>query len=211
MKKLLALPIAAVVALAAVTAYAAWDRGGGSESAPSGATTSSAMPSEGIDVHGDWKIAIYNEDGSLDQQYAFSNDPASSAPAALAQIFARTRSIGTWEIILGNAGGTLPCGNECNIAETSGPGIESENLVVEVVPGQPTFLRLSGSVVAAEGGEITTVGTSLFVCPGTSAPGCQAVSESRAMTGTDLAEPASVTSGQTIQVQVEITFAAPAP
>ena len=68
MKKLFALAVIAALSVAAVTVYAASDRGGGG-----GDTQASAVPHEGIDVHGDWKVAIYNEDGSLDREYAFSN------------------------------------------------------------------------------------------------------------------------------------------
>ena len=57
MKRLLIIPIIAVLALAAGAAYGRW-----SADDEHGGQSASGVPSEGIDVHGDWKIAIYNEE-----------------------------------------------------------------------------------------------------------------------------------------------------
>jgi hypothetical protein len=204
MKRLLIIPVIAALALAAGVGYAAWGGGG------DGGERVSGVPSESIDVHGDWRIAIYNEDGSLDDEYAFSNDLLQTGESLLPQFLARVVSIGTWEIILSNPPGFGPCGTECNVGELLGPGTESDDLVVEFVDqagNGPNLLRLSGSLVAPQDGDITRVETSLFICTTPLAPGeCGSLSSPRRLTGTDLAETVSVTEGQSIQVQVDISF-----
>jgi hypothetical protein len=57
--------------------------------------------SEGIQVHGDWTIDIYNKDGSLDQHVEFSNALKDQGAHDLISALAGLRTFsGDWQILL---------------------------------------------------------------------------------------------------------------
>ena len=76
-----------------------------------GATPPQASgPNEGIQVHGDWTIDIYNVDGSHDEHIAFSNDLYPSGATALRDILARSLVPVNWAVW---ARGEPTSGNPC--------------------------------------------------------------------------------------------------
>lgn len=177
-----------------------------------GASPEAGGPSEGIQVHGDWTIDIYNEDGSLDEHVEFSNDLTDSAPETLATFFARTRTIGSWAIVLNDTSGQDICFDQCFIEEEGArfAGLaESTDLMVEYVSTPSPRVRLSGSVVAEEDGATNDVSTVNYTCdPTVATSDCPGLSEStiRSITQTFLPERKTISSGQTVQVVVDISF-----
>ena len=66
-----------------------------------GATPEAAGPSEGIQVHGDWTIDIYNPDGTLDEHVEISNALGPNGDAQLINHLAcGVTTGGLWEIEL---------------------------------------------------------------------------------------------------------------
>ena len=228
-KRLLVLPVVAAMGLAAVVAYGAWN-GGGEHTA----TSASAVPSEGIDVHGNWHVAIYNQDGTLDRQYAFENalrpgagDFLGHSPAAIV-----------------NPDG--PHSATCWIGRSSSVRRRHPNSAGDPLPGrqslQPFFPTTSATATPVDRGCFLTddrrttgpgfgrlVNVDRWRHPPVGFSRCHASrfnqlrrdaadasSRNRpgrrhAITGTDVGPYENIEAGQTIQVQVDITFATPAP
>lgn len=181
-----------------------------------GAADDGSVQSEGIEVHGDWEITVYDADGTLDEQYVFANALNPTGSDAIVRLLARTRTAGGWKIFLDNSSLEAPCPSFCRIEEAGTPGAaESDNLVVEVVGTSPAVLRLSGSVVAEQDGDIGSVGTRVDSCePSTVTDNCLGSSFGDLSFTTKVFDPVekpSATAGQIIQVQVDISFASPAP
>lgn len=186
-----------------VVALAASACGGGAPSAASG-------PSEGIAVHGDWTIEVYEPDGSLDERIEFENALVEDGEEALASILARAETPQYWRIAYGYDETSWPervgpCGsNYCWLTEPgngwAGAGV-SETLSVDVVD---RAVVLRGSATAIVDGWIGQVGTRLEVC---NAGGCGV---ERAMTfrmvGDENGAVFRIDTGQTIQVEVVISF-----
>jgi hypothetical protein len=181
-------------------------------------TAAGGGPHEGIKVHGHWTIEVRNPDGKVVSHREFEN--ALFPSPALASLLARQVAAGFWTIAL--SPGTV-CGNTnnagCSIAE---PGntlnlYNSYNLSVTV---SGTSLVLSGTVLAAGGGSITTVQTGSQACAATVAPSapCQNGSQIPTVnfgfgpgggfifTSTDPSPAISVAAGQTVAVTVNISF-----
>lgn len=175
-----------------------------------GGVPEAAAPNDTIAVHGEWTIDIYNTDGTLDESHQFENALVEDGEAALANILARTETPEFWRIAYGYDDPTQPekvgpCGSAyCWLTEPgngwSGGGI-SETLTVEVVD---RAVVLQGSATASVDGWIGQVGTRLEVC---NAGGCGA---ERAMTfrlvGNDQGEVFQIETGQTVQIEVVISF-----
>lgn len=164
-----------------------------------GASPQDAGPSEDIQVHGDWTIDVYNEDGTLDRRVEFSNGlmPAGE------------------QFLLRAAGGiATPSGEwEINIKDQSAPTLCAGNFgctfdadAVSIVDGSPDVLRLSGSTVIETDGNIESVETYTGSCIATTAPADCSPSLSTVFTYRDLAQPEPVVAGQIVQVQVDISF-----
>jgi hypothetical protein len=168
-----------------------------------------ASPSEGIAVHGAWTIDVYNEDGTLDQHVEFSNALLDSGGAALTSMLARQSSPGPWMVVLYNGAQDAPCPSFCRVGEAGWPdATESNDLTVQVVTGPPDVLRLAGSVTATQDGDVTSVRTWISPCDSATAPdNCAGGGAIVPFTDKTLDTPVlGITIGQTIQVQVDISF-----
>lgn len=167
--------------------------------------------SDGIGVHGAWTIDIINPDGSLDQHIEFENALLEEGVQALVELLARAQTTGPWMISLENASGTPPCPSflGCEIVEPSWNGAsDSTDLTVEAFAG--SVFRMTGSVVATQDGEVRSVSTWNDSCVSSIAPadcsgGTVDIFTSKAL---DPADFVSVVTGQTVQVQVDISFEA---
>lgn len=217
MKRSLIIPVIGVLALAAGTAYARWNGGG----APPRQNTS-AVPSESIDVHGDWKVAIYNADGSLDREYAFSNALLSNAGEALGIALSpapptNNRRI-NWILAFGDL--TEPRQSPCAIGigdpinGSNWPSGSVDLCFLDSRFGTPPDLsvesiddglRLSGSVEAAKSGTIDYVESWMVMSRD------DGTTSTFGFTGTEVGPFEDVQDGQIIQIEVEITFSTPAP
>lgn len=174
-----------------------------------GATPEAAGPNEGIQVHGDWTIDVYNPDGSLDQHREFSNAFVGARP--MAAILTRAQSVREWRIEFGSESGSQPCVIEllkplCLINETTevfpDSGQSSSNLMVGRGPNDDMVV-LSGSFTASAAGEISQVLVNLV---GETAGLVYAFTEKSGLSDPDTGLPYQIALGQTIQIQVEISF-----
>lgn len=192
-----------------------------------GATPEAAGPTEGIQVHGDWTIDVYNPDGSLDEHHEFSN-ALTDGGQALAAILTRQWNTGVWRVALlkpNNAAFDWPCvntiGNPGNcVINEDGPDSSdvSTNLVVspaESVAGSGIndAVLLSGSIAASNDGDIGIVTTDLRVCADGQAPSSSCAGNTYSFTekvfvdaATGAIDPIPVSSGQVIAVEVLISF-----
>ncbi len=230
-KRLLVLPVVAAMGLAAVVAYGAWN-GGGEHTA----TSASAVPSEGIDVHGNWHVSIYNQDGTLDREYAFENALRPGAGTFLGQALNNLKPDGShsatvlyWTVGFGELDGTrtlngdplpglAPCSVFADDVSNSNTSFTRGCFLTDdpTHNGEPGFgplseasidggIRLSGSVAATQAGSVNYVETQLMIAHETG------LVDGSAFTGTDVGPFENIEAGQIIQVQVDITFATPAP
>lgn len=199
--------------------------------APAAESSDHASQSEGIVVHGDWRVAIHNEDGSLDREYVFANALRDGAGDLLGQLLTVNwddpfdgypTPLG-WTMTMGDTvSGVGPCGTSINAVAGSNPllttgcslnptaaalpgGVLDGTLVVSPIAGG---IRLAASVLATQLGNIDYVETQLLVATeeGSTFP----VTAGNAFTGTAVGPFEGILPGQTIQVQVDITFASPA-
>jgi hypothetical protein len=221
MKRLLIIPVIAALALVAGTAYGRW-----SSDDDHGGQSASAVPSEGIDVHGDWKIAIYNEDGSLDREYAFSNALRPTGGDALGHALHLPQTGNDWWLSFGDTNftpagavevGISPCDTDMTQYDGGSQGtvegrVQSLTNGCVVVPGNvtrsvvPGGFRLFADHTATRDGAIDVVETWFGVFD-------LFTQEHRrfSFTGTGVGPFEDIRTGQSIQVQVEITFQTPAP
>jgi hypothetical protein len=231
MKRLLIIPVIAALALLVGVGYAA--RGGGGEENE----RVSGVPSEGIDVHGDWKIAVYNQDGSLDEEYTFSNALGPAAGSLLGLLLAidtpdfdgAPATATQWLVLIGELDAGTPGASPCDIPPNGvlGPIPDHDPALSRVcalvtggtrsVPGQDAIVatpieggvRLAGSVQATRAGTVDFVETALRVRAPVPGGGLAAFLDLFTATGVGPFENIEV--GQIIQVQVDITFQTPAP
>jgi hypothetical protein len=170
-----------------------------------GATPEAAGPAEGIQVHGDWTIDIYNADGSLDGHTEFSNDLLESGAQILGRLLTGNASTsGLWTINFFEFGGELcptDVSGRCRIS----------SVVSELIDTGGTTLtetvRLQGSATAETDGLITSVSTNPGTCGGNQAPdACPTDRGSFDFTYTNLADPQPVSAGQVVSIEVLISF-----
>lgn len=203
----------------------------GDSSGPSG--EDSAVQSETIAVHGDWRVAIHNEDGSLDREYVFANALLPSGTDAIAILLGLADDPGPgdlwgaawWTVAFGDLAAppdesVSPCTIDFSLTEpqvvgrnpqltqgcalTSFPIAEtSGELTISPVEGGA---RLVGLATATQDGSIEYVETRLSMVSSDVGAGVE-----YAFTGTDVGPFEDITAGQTIQVEVELTFESPAP
>jgi hypothetical protein len=170
-----------------------------------GGVPEAAGPSEGIQVHGDWTIDVYNPDGSLDQHVEFSNALTVFGARTLAQLVSGNASEGDWQILLlAGSSDPAPCpSNSLNVGACAiGPifGVWTS--------GEPSF-TVAGSTVIESNALIVSVETRVGICNPDIAPNsCAASTSSTSFTSKvlDVADRVEVTAGQTVQAQVEISF-----
>lgn len=178
-------------------------------------TTVSAAPlSQGIELEGLWKISVLEPDGTLVEEKVFHN--ALVNPAALTGLLDHGAVSGGVYVLLTDqtavSTGIGPCDPDCEIV-VSGMSIgltpESTNLVASQVGTNFETLRLSGSVTVSNNATIDLVNTWILLCNGATntAAQCRAAPDSASvLTSKVLSSAVSVTSGQIVQVTVDLTF-----
>lgn len=180
-----------VVGLVAVMAMVLASCGGGAPEA--------AGPSEGIQVHGDWTIDIYDEDGSLDRHVEFSNALTPPGEDLLLELLAAERTTGPWQIWIADTNSgpcqtTQPSDGHCRIDATT--VVENDRLT------------LTGSIVVENDADVTLVRTIVSRCTQNTTPAdCLSLGMQTSTEFTRTTIPAEpVTAGQSVQVQVAISF-----
>lgn len=176
---------------------------------PAGGTT------EGITVHGHWRIEVVDPDGTPVSSYEFDNALTSTGRYFLGGLLHRGHSTGAWKVVLsGPAGGPHPCDNgtsACVISEAgaywAGDVVHSPDLVVT---STSTGASLSGSVVVTAATTVNGVETYAKSCDPSVAPAaCPAYGPSyghNLFTATALASPPAVQPGQIVNVTVNLSF-----
>lgn len=189
-------------------------------------TPQASGPSEGIQVHGDWTIDIYNQDGSLDKHVEFENALSDGGSELLVNVLGRQRVSGPWSIVL--SGDPRPCinpvGNPSKCVGTEAgsgdvpPGFNYFDTLMVAVDS--AALRLTATLYPEVDSELDAVETFLRHCePDRSPEECFSGSSelTSVFTFKDLTEldidedgnpdgPIAISAGQTVQVQVEISF-----
>ena len=178
---------------------------------------------EAVKVHGHWTIDIRNPDGTLVSHREFENALQVNASANfLPNLLGRQLTVGKWDVLLDGPSGS-PCERRsffgivstgCLIVEPSssandGSGFSSNLAVISQTFGASPGTVLTGSVAANRTGKINEVVTRLGSCPASVAPascGQYGDTDTGHFSGTLLATPIDVVSGQIIQVTVRISF-----
>lgn len=170
-------------------------------------------PSEGIQVHGDWTIDIYNEDGSLDRSLTFSNGLLSNGAAIIASALAGQSTIGVWGVTIAGANGVELCPSGPDVNGGCWIPVTRAFTTTEDLAGDSAreTLRLSGSTTVEVDGSIAAVSTNVGSCEPSVAPAdCFPVNRDNGFTAKTLDEdgldPIPVIAGQQVQVQVDISF-----
>jgi len=163
-----------------------------------------ADPGEGIQVHGHWTIDVYNPDGSLDDHHEFDNALSEPGVDSLVRLLTGVgpSDAQSWFITLTNA-----CPTGCAITDVTAEALNttgSSNLL--------DVISLSGQVVAVSDATIDEVQTAFGICtedvPQSTCEGSLNPGDTRPFTAKQLdpVDQVEVSAGQTIQVQVEISF-----
>ena len=177
-----------------------------------GGTPEAAGPSEGIQVHGDWTIAINNEDETLARSVEFGNDLTDGGfvlgkllSGAVEHGAGNAPSLSTWAIYFGEgtaATGSDPCDDpmifSANPDFTVGCGVPDEQVQL-TRDNSSGAITLEGSVQVTSDGVINWVET---IAGGT---GGETTIWAGSFTGTAVADE-PVSAGQSVQVQVDISF-----
>ncbi|MGA7096410.1 MAG: hypothetical protein WB245_02455 [Acidimicrobiia bacterium] len=171
-----------------------------------GAQPEASAPSEGIVVHGDWTIDIYNPDGSLDQHTEFSNALGPNGGNSLAGFLVGQATPGMWLVRLYGSDTNGPC-------KTYEPSFGTCALTASAVNNSDGSLTVTASGTAENDGEIATVDTKIATCGNNVTPAdCPAAYDplfddtGSSLTEKDLTAPETVSAGQSIQVEVVISF-----
>ena len=171
-----------------------------------GGAPKAAGPSEGIQVHGDWTIDIYNEDGSLDDHIEFSNQLSGDAQRRLVQTLTGAQTIGLWSIWFAELGSDLcptdPLG-DCLITDAT---VSAEDLDGA---NWEDAIRLTGSSTVEADGTINFVATSVGFCPPDTAPDSCVDQDSGfyfTSKNLDVVDQKDVVVGQVVGIQVDISF-----
>jgi hypothetical protein len=171
---------------------------------------------ESIRVHGQWKIEVFDPDGTRVSVTEFENALVDQNLIPL--LMSGQVSYGGWGISLegGPVGLCLYTdGDEgpCNIGAEGvyygGIQLHSTNLTVVADPGAPGTVVLQGSVTAGLDGSVDAVGTRFNLCPGDVAPTVcvtQEGAEWREFTRATISPGTPVVAGQLIQVSVTLSF-----
>ncbi len=202
-----------VVAAAAVLALVLGSQSGvraGSEDTPGAASR------EGIKVHGHWTIDVKSPDGSVISHHVFENALDSGGAAVLAQMLARTKVPGVWDVYLWQVGSGLraPCpsyfNGACVIGEvgSTDPEAQFKTMTVSAPATGPNAgkLVMSGQATAEADGDIARVGTQMGLCAGTTAAASCTAYRYTEFTSHNFPTPIVVLASQIIQVTVVISF-----
>lgn len=159
---------------------------------------------EGIQVQGHWVLRILNPDGTLDRRIEFHNELVPTGAEALARTMARGRTVGVYWVTFGTNDG--PCGGDpCFIAETDLDFLSGESRNLTVSRSDSSF-TLEGDETADDDGSIEFVNTNVGTCASSTAPDDCQEDVNFVFTQRTLSETVSVSSGQTVDVTVEILF-----
>jgi hypothetical protein len=196
-----------------------------------------SVRSEGIDVHGDWRIGIYNEDGTLDREYAFQNALLPDGVEAITTLlglypeWSDTSVIvpSAWVVLFGDlaptpeesaspctidleteSGGNLPAGHNSDLTLACGLIATSDR--APGLSGVLTITSIPGGARLTGSATATRDGSIEYVETWLQVVDVQeSVPMTFAFTGTDVGPFEGITTGQTIEVTVEFTFQTPAP
>jgi hypothetical protein len=170
-----------------------------------GGAPEAAGSSEGIVVHGAWTIDVYNPDGSLDKHLEFNNALTSGGVSIKRFLLGEDTTSNIWAITFGESTSAGVCPSE-----TTGRCVISP---ITAISSGAAALMLSGSTIVEAAGTIEHVNTRLGFCPPTGAPSdCFAPPSTAAANATftartlDAGDVTTVSVGQTVQIQVEISF-----
>ena len=168
----------------------------------------------GIRVHGHWKIAVFEPNGTKVREITFQN--ALVNPGTLPALIRGEAVAGGMYIVATNqnaqSSGTGPCNPDCEIAPnglTTGISHDSNNLVLSYQGNNFETLRLAGSVTATASSTIDLVQTWITLCNGSvkNSSQCSDGSDSASVfTQKTLNSGVAVTAGQIIQITVDLTF-----
>lgn len=171
----------------------------------------SGGPQEGIRVHGHWTIEIRNPDGTVVTRREFEN--ALIGGPTLANILARVSSVSHWAVQISRVSGSpFPCGSTVCFITEAGSGFSPAGGAVFknlTLTRSTSKLTLSGNATASANSEVSLVRTNLLTCDAKVAPASpctNAVSLGSLITQKDLNPVIPVSTGQQIQVTVEISF-----
>lgn len=182
---------------------------------------SNGAPHDSIKVHGHWTIEVRNPDGSLVTHREFENSyiqgtSGPGGPGILPVILAHSFSVGLWIVELD--------GGLCPGSQVPGSCIAAEpNPAVNPLPagwfptltitthGRPDTLVFAGNVTAQASASISSVSTSVGLCPPGTAPAACTGEGGRTFTATTFTgggsnPPISVAQGQLVQVTVVVSF-----
>jgi hypothetical protein len=157
---------------------------------------------QGITVHGWWTIKVFNGSGLVQERQfenALSIQATNGGDAALTALLTRQAVAGPWELLVDT---TTVDHVLYSAADQAGDGQLAVNDV-----GRHTVL--TGSFTARADISIASVWTFLFVCgPSVTPAACinRTGSHTFAFTNADVSPNVTVSSGQIVQVKVDISF-----
>lgn len=165
-----------------------------------GGNPEAAGPSEGIQVHGDWTIDIYNEDGTLDKHVEFANALDRGGAQLISLLTGQVSASGIWELEF-RPGCPSNSVDECSIKGVIAQAIDTGT------DGRFDLLRLTGSTVVESDAEIARVQTQVGLCVSAVAPAdCTNGENNAPFTTKHLSPTVPVAAGQTVDIQVDISF-----
>jgi hypothetical protein len=174
--------------------------------APASATQASGRLSDGIEVHGHWKIDVRNADGTLVSHTEFHNELLPSGGNVLVNVLAGTEIPAGWLISLsGTPGGAIAFG-AASVSPVADGAATALRLTAELRNDGFT-LPLGGSVPPLQA--IGSVATVLRSCSDAtvSPTACRLSSPNQnTFSSRTLNSPIPVAAGQIIQVTVDISF-----
>jgi hypothetical protein len=199
----------------AIAAIAAAPSVVGMPAQPPASQPPAGSAAEGISIHGHWTVDVRNTDGSLASHHEFENALHPNGNSTLAALLGRSRSVGTWAVLLANANGFGgPCEvsgveDDCVVLETADLSWPVQanriyrNLSMTVVDGT---VRLSGQATMTFASSIGRVSTISGTCAATIAPaGCLNPNFIPTFTSHTMT-PIPVAAGQIVQVTVVLSF-----
>lgn len=171
-----------------------------------GAAPEAEGPSEGIQVHGDWTIDILNEDGSLDRTLEFEN--ALVGGSFIVSVLDGSVTPGQWLVRFNGGASQGPC---LTSSPTFGDCVFTATTETDL---SSASLTLNASGTAETDGDIAIVDTKFAICGGGNVSPVDCLADydplfdngGLAVTEKALPEVQSVSAGQSIQIEVVISF-----
>lgn len=169
---------------------------------------------EGIKVHGDWVVEVFEPDGTLVRRAAFSNALTSGGTDTLSYLLLGQRVAGFFQVWLdgvaceGTGGADARCVIFPPMAEGQGGFGSNYTLSTEAeVTGDPpiTAIVLKGRATTA-GGSLRAVATELNYCEPPFPQQRCGVGRSMYFSRRDLAQVIPVAAGQIVQVTIRFSF-----